>query len=232
MKSKKIILMMLLSVVILLTLGNAKTSAKVKLNKTKVTIHVGESYKLKFKGTKKKVTWKSSKKSVVTVNKKGVVTGKKAGKSIITAKVGKKKLKCKVTVIVKANKSKKNNGDIEMMSKQIVTTIDGKEVSVTWKDNDSVKALKELLKDKSIVIKMSKYGGFEQVGSIGKTLPNNDKNITTRPGDIVLYSDNQIVIFYGSNTWDYTRLGTINLSESELKSLLSNKNVILKLELK
>jgi hypothetical protein len=119
-----------------------------------------------------------------------------------------------------------------MMSKQIVTTIDGKEVSVTWKDNDSVKALKELLKDKSIVIKMSKYGGFEQVGSIGKTLPNNDKNITTRPGDIVLYSDNQIVIFYGSNTWDYTRLGTINLSESELKSLLSNKNVILKLELK
>ena len=200
MKSKKIILMMLLSVVILLALGNAKTSAKVKLNKTKVTIHVGESYKLKVKGTKKKVTWKSSKKSVVTVNKKGVVTGKKAGKSIITAKVGKKKLKCKVTVIVKSNKSKKNNGDIEMMNKQIVTTIDGKEVSVT--------------------------------GSIGKTLPNNDKNITTRPGDIVLYSDNQIVIFYGSNTWDYTRLGTINLSESELKSLLSNKNVILKLELK
>ena len=232
MKSKKIIFMMLLSVVILLTLGNAKTSAKVKLNKTKVTIHVGESYKLQVKGTKKKVTWKSSKKSVVTVNKKGVVTGKKAGKSIITAKVGKKKLKCKVTVIVKANKSKKNNGDIEMMNKQIVTTIDGKEVSVTWKDNDSVKALRELLKDKSIVIKMSKYGGFEQVGSIGKNLPSNDKNITTKPGDIVLYSDDQIVMFYGSNTWDYTRLGTINLSESELKSLLSNKNVILKLELK
>ena len=220
---------MLLAVGILLTLGYTKTSAKVKLNKTKVTIHVGESYKLKVKGTKKKVTWKSSKKSVVTVNKKGIIKGKKAGKSTITAKVGKKKLKCKVTVIVKANNPKKNNGN---MSKQIVTTIDGKEVSVTWKDNDSVKALKELIKDKLLEIKMSKYGGFEQVGSIGKTLPSNDKNITTKPGDIVLYSDNQIVMFYGSNTWDYTRLGTINLSESELKSLLGNKNVILKLELK
>jgi hypothetical protein len=233
MKSKKKILMMLLAIGILLTLGNIKTSAKVKLNKTKVTIHVGESYKLKVKGTKKKVTWKSSKKSVVTVNKKGVVTGKKAGKSTITAKVGKKKLKCKITVIVKAkNNSETSNGTTENQSKKIVMTIDGKEISVTWKDNDSVKALKELLKDKSIVIKMSKYGGFEQVGSIGKTLPSNDKNITTKPGDIVLYSDDQIVMFYGSNTWDYTRLGTINLSESELKSLLGNKNVILKLELK
>jgi hypothetical protein len=117
------------------------------------------------------------------------------------------------------------------MSKQIVTTIDGKEVSVTWKDNDSVKALKDLLKDKLLEIKMSKYGGFEQVGSIGKTLPSNDKNITTKPGDIVLYSSNQLVIFYGSNTWSYTKLGHIHLSKEELKALLSNGDVVVTLSL-
>ena len=61
------------------------------------------------------------------------------------------------------------------------------------------------------------YGGFEQVGSIGSTLPSADTRITTNPGDIVLYSSNQIVLFYDSNTWSYTKLGHINLSKSELK---------------
>ena len=79
---------------------------------------------------------------------------------------------------------------------------------------------------------MNKYGGFEQVGSIGKTLPSNDINITTNPGDIVLYSSNQIVIFYGSNTWAYTKLGHINLSKDELENLLSNSNVTITFTLK
>ncbi len=72
--------------------------AKVKLNRKKVTLHVGEKVKLKVKGTKKKVKWKSSKKKVATVTKKGIVKAKKKGTTIITAKVGKKKYKCKITV--------------------------------------------------------------------------------------------------------------------------------------
>ena len=58
-----------------------------------------------------------------------------------------------------------------------------------------------------LIITMSKYGGFEQVGSLGTTLSSNNERITTSAGDIVLYSSNQLVIFYGSNTWSYTKLG-------------------------
>lgn len=79
---------------------------------------------------------------------------------------------------------------------------------------------------------MSKYGGFEQVGSLGTTLPFNDERITTSPGDIVLYSSNQIVIFYESNTWAYTKLGHIVLSKSELTELLGEDDVTITLTLK
>ncbi len=71
---------------------------KPKLNKTKVTLFKGKTVKLKVKNTKKKVKWSSNKKKIATVNRKGKVTAKKAGVAKITAKVGKKKLTCKVTV--------------------------------------------------------------------------------------------------------------------------------------
>jgi len=103
-------------------------------------------------------------------------------------------------------------------------------VDVIWTDNDSVRALKNLAKD-GLTINMSKYGGFEQVGSIGSTLPSTDTRITTNPGDIVLYSSNQIVIFYDSNTWSYTKLGHINLSKSELIDLLGDEDVVITLSL-
>ncbi len=78
--------------------GSVQAASKVRLNKTKITLVVGQKKKLKVKGTKKKVKWSSSKKSVVSVSKKGVIKAKKKGKAVITARVGKKKLKCKVTV--------------------------------------------------------------------------------------------------------------------------------------
>jgi hypothetical protein len=69
------------------------------------------------------------------------------------------------------------------------------------------------------------YGGFEQVGPIGQSIASNDEQTTTSPGDIVLYSGDQIVIFYGSNSWSYTRLGRIDLSETEMEELLGNGDV-------
>ena len=70
----------------------------------------------------------------------------------------------------------------------------------------------------------------EQVGSIGKSIAKDDKQITTNYGDIVLYSGNQIVIFYGSNSWAYTRLGYIDMSREELTDMLGNKDVTVTLE--
>ena len=87
-------------------------------------------------------------------------------------------------------------------------------------------ALKELCKDAPLTIQMSMYGGFEQVGSIGTRLPSNDTQTTTSAGDIVLYSSNQIVVFYGSNSWAYTKLGHITDQDAAgMASLLSNGNV-------
>lgn len=119
----------------------------------------------------------------------------------------------------------------EVFNMKLILNIGDKEVDASWEDNDSVKALMNLA-NFGITINMSRYGGFEQVGSIGSTLPAADNKIITSPGDIVLYSSNQIVIFYGSNTWSYTKLGHINLSKSELTELLSVKDVVITLNLK
>ena len=89
-------------------------------------------------------------------------------------------------------------------------------------------ALMELAEEGPVTIQMSMYGGFEQVGPIGTSLPRNDVQTTTESGDIVLYSGNQIVVFYGSNSWAYTRLGHITDQASEgLTALLGNGAVTL-----
>ena len=131
---------------------------------------------------------------------------------------------CNVTV------KKASEQDISNMT--LVMTIDGKEIPVKWENNDSVNALKSLATSE-LKISMSKYGGFEQVGKIGTSITKNDRDITTSPGDIVLYSGNQMVIFYGENSWDYTMLGHIDdYTDAELSELLGNKDVTVVLSIK
>lgn len=104
--------------------------------------------------------------------------------------------------------------------------INDTDVNVAWENNDSVKALAELASAEPVTIQMNAYGGFEQVGPIGTTLPSNDTSIKTKAGDIMLYTSDQMVIFYGSNSWSYTRLGSITgKSSSELRDLLSGNGV-------
>ena len=68
----------------------------------------------------------------------------------------------------------------------------------------------EMMREAPVVIEMRDYSGFEKVGSLGASLPTSNSQTTTQAGDIVLYNGNQIVIFYGSNSWSYTRLGKID----------------------
>ncbi|SFT51544.1 hypothetical protein SAMN02910301_1459 [Lachnospiraceae bacterium XBD2001] len=108
----------------------------------------------------------------------------------------------------------------------MIMKIGDTKVNVEWEDNQAVEALRDMAKDGDITIQMSMYGGFEQVGSIGQSLPRDDKQTTTSSGDIVLYSGNQMVVFYGSNSWSYTRLGHISdKDEAEMTDLLSNGDV-------
>lgn len=82
--------------------------------------------------------------------------------------------------------------------------------SATLEKNEAVSALVEMVRESPVVIQMSDYSGFEKVGSLGTSLPTSNSQTTTQAGDIVLYNGNQIVIFYGSNSWNYTRLGYID----------------------
>ena len=125
------------------------------------------------------------------------------------------------------NEGKENNGNDNSggpdttMPETIKITISGKTLSVKIEDNEATKALVAALREASITYEANDYGGFEKVGPLGRTLPTSDTRITTQAGDVILYSGNQIVLFYGSNTWSYTRLGKMQYeSLDELKSFL------------
>jgi hypothetical protein len=91
--------------------------------------------------------------------------------------------------------------------------INGKTFTATLEDNVAAKELYEIIRAEGLTVEMSDYSGFEKVGSLGRTLTADDKQTRTKSGDIVLYNGSQLVMFYGTNSWSYTRLGKIdNLS--------------------
>ncbi|MBR2831405.1 MAG: hypothetical protein IKE57_00585 [Oscillospiraceae bacterium] len=118
------------------------------------------------------------------------------------------------------------------MTKTLKLVIGDTEVAVDWEESESVSALTELVAPGPLTVQMSMYGGFEQVGPLGADLPRDDVQTAAQAGDIVLYSGDQIVVFYGSNSWAYTRLGRItDKSASELADLLGNGGVSMTLSL-
>ena len=93
--------------------------------------------------------------------------------------------------------------------------------TATLEDNPSVAAWRELLNKGPLTVEMSDYGGFEKVGSIGAALTQTNREITARPGDIILYQGSSVTIYYGENSWNFTRLGHIDgITESELRKVL------------
>ncbi len=100
--------------------------------------------------------------------------------------------------------------EIKVTEMKVNISINGKVFIATLEDNEAAKELYEIIKTDGLTVEMSDYSGFEKVGSLGRTLTSNDKQTKTKAGDIVLYQSNQIVMFYGSNSWSYTRLGRID----------------------
>ncbi len=93
---------------------------------------------------------------------------------------------------------------------QMNVQVGGSTFTATLEENAAVDALVDMMEQGSVTIQMSDYSGFEKVGPLGTSLPTSNQQTTTQAGDIVLYQGNQIVMFYGSNSWSYTRLGHIN----------------------
>ena len=92
----------------------------------------------------------------------------------------------------------------------MIVQVGGSTFTATLEENAAVNALVEMMERGPVTIQMSDYSGFEKVGPLGTSLPTSNSQTTTHAGDIVLYQGNQIVIFYGSNSWSYTRLGRID----------------------
>ena len=82
--------------------------------------------------------------------------------------------------------------------------------TATLEDNKAVEELVDMMKEGPVTIAMDDYSGFEKVGSLGRSLTTSNSQTTTDAGDIVLYNGNNIVMFYGSNSWSYTRIGKID----------------------
>ena len=121
----------------------------------------------------------------------------------------------------KKDNNNHSGGTDTTMPETINITVAGKTLPVKIEDNVATQALVEALQEAPITYKAHDYGGFEKVGPLGRSLPDNDAQTTTHAGDMVLYNGNQIVLFYGSNFWNYTRLGKIQYgSLDELKSFL------------
>ena len=109
----------------------------------------------------------------------------------------------------------------ENMTEKMYITIGNQTLPVTLVKNNATEALMAALAANPITYEADDYGGFEKVGALGMSLPTNNQQLTTQAGDVILYSGNHIVLFYGSNSWSYTRLGRIEYESLEqLKSFL------------
>ena len=131
MTNKKIVckLLVVLLILNLVPSTSAMAASKIKLNKSKITIKVGQSKKIKIVGankTNKKTKWKTSNKKIVKMsavkNDSVKITAVRKGKAQITAQIGNKKYSCKITV-KKAEEKKQNGSDATMDKPTSVPTV-------------------------------------------------------------------------------------------------------------
>ena len=106
----------------------------------------------------------------------------------------------------------------QTMEQKMYITIGEETHTVTMEDNVGTRALIAALQTENIVYIAHDYGNFEKVGYIGQSFPTDNHQITTSAGDLVLYGGDNICIFYGSNSWSYTRIGKLDgLSADEVR---------------
>lgn len=116
------------------------------------------------------------------------------------------------TLTARAQQKVPDNQDMMNMGSNTIrlTIKGGKTFTATLENNASALALKDRLSKGSITLEMNDYGDMEKVGPLGFSLPRTDRQTTTRPGDIILYLGNNLVIYYDTNSWNFTRIGRVN----------------------
>lgn len=124
------------------------------------------------------------------------------------------KLLISLTVVLLCGCTKENI-TAQTMTEKLYVTIGEETRSVTMEDNVGTQALVAALQAENITYEAHDYGNFEKVGALGQSFPTADHQVTTSAGDIVLYNGNNICIFYGSNSWSYTRIGKLDGMSAE-----------------
>lgn len=114
----------------------------------------------------------------------------------------------------------------------LLLEVNGETLEAELEDNESARALKEQIGADGMRLELEEYGGFEKVGPLPEALPADDVQMDTAPGDIVLYQGNQISLFYGENSWSYTKLGQVKERDAaQLQEILGDGDVSVVLRL-
>ena len=123
-------------------------------------------------------------------------------------------------------------GGETIMDHSMKITIGETTLTATLEDNSSAEALVAKLKEGDLTLDLSDYGNMEKVGGLGFSLPRNDQQIRTQAGDLILYQGDAFVIYYDTNSWNFTRLGKIDDGTGEeLKEIHGNGDVTVVLSL-
>ena len=114
----------------------------------------------------------------------------------------------------------------------ITVTVGDTTLAMAPADTEAAQALIAHLQEGPVTLELAEYGGFEKVGPLPWSLPRTDSQITTQPGDVVLYQGDQISMFYNSNSWSYTRLGRIEgATEEDLRAAFGSGDITVTLSL-
>lgn len=114
-----------------------------------------------------------------------------------------------------------DKGDMTM-----TVTVNGHTLKAVLADTQAARELAALIKEKPITLTLNEYGSFEKVGKLPQSFTRSDERITAQPCDIMLYQGDQMTIFYGENTWSYTRLGKIeDITTRELAGIFGSGSV-------
>ena len=127
--------------------------------------------------------------------------------------------------IVKEDSTVDEKEDMKPMGITVIRVGD-MSFSIDMENNSSAKEFVDKVNQDGLTVDMSDYGGFEKVGDLPWELPANDEEITTRPGDLLLYQGNKITVYYDKNTWNFTKLGHLNATEEEIREVFGGKDDI------
>lgn len=132
---------------------------------------------------------------------------------------------------IKDEGGQNDTGDIDLEDDNIMkinVLVNGIMLEATLEDNIAAEEFYNMIGD-GLTLELEEYGGFEKVGSLGRSLSSSDSSIKASPGDLILYRSSEFSLMYGTNTWSYTRLGHIDKTKSELLEILGSGDVVVQI---